>query len=143
MCAMRSALTILIAMFVCAIATAQQPVGEEPYRKVCLACHGPLGRGDAGPRLVPLAKGSDEVLAIVREGSGQMPPISRIELTDEEILQIVEYLKFLSVDRPGSVGAAMRRSEYPAHARRWHQWLVASIGKRVSPLTYVRPEFPR
>lgn len=75
--------------------TVERP-GQEQYDRVCKACHGPEARGDAGPRLVPFSRGADEVLAIVREGLGQMPPISVRELSDEEVARVVEYLTALS-----------------------------------------------
>jgi mono/diheme cytochrome c family protein len=40
-----------------------------------------------------MTKGQAEVLGIVREGTGQMPPISTRELSDEEIARIVEHLR--------------------------------------------------
>ena len=52
--------------------------------------------GDAGPRLVPFSREYDELLGIVREGAGQMPPISARELSDEGVAQVLAYLKSLS-----------------------------------------------
>jgi mono/diheme cytochrome c family protein len=74
---------------------APEPPGKAPYARVCQVCHGPDGRGDAGPSLVPLDKDYDEVLTMVREGGGQMPPISAERVSDDEVKQIVEYLKSL------------------------------------------------
>jgi mono/diheme cytochrome c family protein len=80
--------------------TAQQPEapppGQEDFDRVCKVCHGAEARGDAGPRLVPFTREYDELLAIVREGSGQMPPISARQLPDEGVARILAYLKFLS-----------------------------------------------
>ena len=78
---------------------AQEHPGEAAYAKVCETCHGPEGRGDLAPPLVPFAWDADYVLAVVHEGYGQMPPISTRELTDEEVLQVVEYLESLSRHR--------------------------------------------
>ena len=61
-------------------------------------CHGPEGRGDQAPRLVPLAYEVDYILAIVREGYGEMPPISTRELNDEQVRLVVEYLEILTHD---------------------------------------------
>jgi alcohol dehydrogenase (cytochrome c) len=65
-----------------------------------------------------MAKDADYVLAVVREGYGQMPPISSRELADEQIVQIVEYLKSLSAGVPGSPSSpsptASNTSEEPA-----------------------------
>ena len=78
------------------VANAQDHPGVEPYNQVCGFCHGPEGRGDAAPPLVPLAYEVDYILAIVREGYGQMPPISTRELKDEQVRRVVEYLEILT-----------------------------------------------
>jgi len=72
---------------------AQDDVGKAAFARVCQVCHGAEGRGDAAPSLVPLDKQVDEVLGIVREGVGQMPPISAERVSDEEVKRIVDYLK--------------------------------------------------
>jgi mono/diheme cytochrome c family protein len=69
---------------------------ETAFANVCAACHGAAGAGGLAPSLVPLNRGVDEVLAIVREGNGQMPPMSTREVTDEQVRQIVEYLRSLA-----------------------------------------------
>ncbi len=80
------------------VANAQDHPGVEPYNQVCGFCHGPEGRGDAAPPLVPLAYEVDYILAIVREGYGKMPPISTRELSDEQVRRVVEYLEILTRD---------------------------------------------
>ena len=70
--------------------------GQVDFDRVCKVCHGPEARGDAGPRLVPFTREYEELLGIVREGAGQMPPISARELPDEGVARIVAYLKSLS-----------------------------------------------
>ncbi len=79
------------------IASAQDHPGVESYNHVCGFCHGPEGRGDPAPP-VPLAYEVDYILAIVREGYGEMPPISTRELSDDQVRQVVEYLEILSRD---------------------------------------------
>jgi mono/diheme cytochrome c family protein len=74
---------------------AQVDAGKTAYDRVCQVCHGAAGRGDAGPSLVPLDKEYEEVLAIVREGGGEMPPFSAQRVSDEDVKRIVEYLKSL------------------------------------------------
>jgi mono/diheme cytochrome c family protein len=69
--------------------------GPEAFQRVCAACHGPDGKGAVAPALVPMNRGAAEVLGIVREGTGQMPPISTRELSDEEVTRIVEHLQSL------------------------------------------------
>ena len=79
-------------------AQAQEPGnrGQVAFDRICKSCHGPEGRGDAGPRLMPFSREYEELLGIVREGTGQMPPISARELPDADVAQIVAYLKSLS-----------------------------------------------
>lgn len=75
---------------------AQDHPGGEPYRQVCQLCHGERGRGDIAPALVPIGFDTDYVLMVVREGYGQMPPISERELSDDDVRQVVAYLESLS-----------------------------------------------
>ena len=74
-------------------ASAQEHPGARSYARVCQACHGPQGQGDLAPPLVPMPWETNYVMAIVREGYGQMPPISTRELDDQEVAQAVEYLR--------------------------------------------------
>jgi quinoprotein glucose dehydrogenase len=69
--------------------------GAEAFRSVCQPCHGPDGRGGVGPTLVPMTREAAEVLAIVREGLGEMPPVSSQELSDQQVAGIVEHLRSL------------------------------------------------
>ena len=90
-------------------ASAQEHPGAEPYRQVCQLCHGENGHGDMAPSLVPLGYDADYVLAIVREGYSQMPPISRRELSDDDVRQVVAFLDMLAapaaVERPAPAPA--------------------------------------
>jgi mono/diheme cytochrome c family protein len=45
---------------------------------------------------VPFSRSYDEMLAIVREGTGRMPPISARELSDEGVAQVAAYLTSLA-----------------------------------------------
>ena len=95
-------------------AAAQDHPGAEPYQRVCQLCHGTGGRGDIAPGLVPLGYDAEYVLAVVREGYSQMPPISTRELTDDEVRQVVGYLDALSgppAEPPAEVAAASASSE--------------------------------
>ena len=87
-------------------AVAQDHPGVAPYRQVCQLCHGTAGSGDIAPPLVPLGFDAGYVLAVVREGYGQMPPISTRELSDDEVRQAVAYLGSLTPGQPGSAAAA-------------------------------------
>ena len=93
---MRMLFAVCLLLTLAAAAAAQEHPGGEPYRQVCQLCHGPAGRGDLAPSLVPLGYDVDYVLAVVREGYSQMPPISRRELSDDDVRQVVAYLQSLS-----------------------------------------------
>jgi mono/diheme cytochrome c family protein len=90
-----STVLLLLCAAASSVSHAQENSGKAAYARVCQVCHGSEGRGDAGPSLVPLDKEFDEVLAIVREGVGQMPPISTERVSDEDVKRIVQYLKSL------------------------------------------------
>jgi len=77
------------------ISHGQEDTGKGIFSRVCQMCHGAEGHGDAGPSLVPLEKEYEEVLGIVREGAGQMPPIAPERVSDEDVKRIVAYLKSL------------------------------------------------
>ncbi len=97
----RHALAIVVCLAWATFASsAQDQPGTEPYQRVCQACHGELGKGDIAPPLVPGRFDPDYVLAVVREGFGQMPPISTRELTDDEVRAIVSYLASLTPEKP-------------------------------------------
>lgn len=70
--------------------------GKDAFDRICAACHGPEARGDAGPRLVPFGGSLDALRAVVREGSGQMPPVSTREMSDDSVALVHEYLLSLS-----------------------------------------------
>ena len=97
---MRTLLATCLLLTPALSAAAQEHPGRAPYRQVCQLCHGSDGRGDLGPSLVPLGYDVDYVLAVVREGYSQMPPISRRELSDDDVRQVVAYLESLSPQSP-------------------------------------------
>ena len=66
-------------------------------RAQCESCHGPNANGAGqGPALLPFTKNLQELTGIVRQGIGLMPAISRNNATDEEIADILQYLRSLS-----------------------------------------------
>lgn len=87
------ALAAILAGFARDTRAGQPPKGQPSYDRVCRVCHGSDGEGGAGPALVPLERELEDVLVIVRDGTGQMPPISPERITDEEIGAVVDYLK--------------------------------------------------
>jgi quinoprotein glucose dehydrogenase len=74
---------------------ASATTGQQAFTNVCSGCHGRTAGGGMGPGLVGMTKGNEELLAIVREGRGQMPATGPRDLTDEQILLIAEYLRSL------------------------------------------------
>src|SRR5438477_2687985 len=77
--------------------SAEPDRGKSEFERICSGCHGKEGIGAVGPRLVPFTKSDREVLAIVREGSGQMPAISVTDISDENVAAVAEYLRQLTV----------------------------------------------
>ena len=71
------------------------PPGKAPFDRVCSTCHGENAEGSQGPKLARIELDFDEFLAKVRHGGGEMPAISKTEISDEEAKQILEYLKSL------------------------------------------------
>ena len=94
--ALGAVLVVALVMAASPSAAAQDHPGTQAYRQVCELCHGEAGRGDIAPALVPFGFDAEYVLAVVREGYGQMPPISRRELDDDAVRQVVGYLEVLT-----------------------------------------------
>ena len=101
-------------MLVLAAATgsAEDAPGKVAYERVCGDCHGSKGQGDIALGIVPLGYDADYVFVIVREGYVEMPPISKREISDEEVYQVVAYLESLSKEP-----AEPPRSDDPAADR--------------------------
>lgn len=78
-------------------ASSGQMVGRPVYEKVCSRCHGREGKSNDAPWLVPFGWNYSQALDIVRHGGPcGMPAFKESELSDEELKQIVEYLKMLN-----------------------------------------------
>src|SRR3954452_5189591 len=87
----------VITLMSTAVTTGQSepPPGKVPYERVCAACHGENAQGDQGPKLTPMTLEYEEIVAKVRQGGGEMPVISKTRMSDEEVKQVLEYLKSL------------------------------------------------
>lgn len=112
--AVRGSVALLVLLWALAPLTATEEVqaphpGQAPYDRVCKACHGAEASGAAGPSLVPFSLEPDELLSRVREGSSEMPPISKNRVSDEEVTAIAGYLRSLSS------GGADAERPMPAH----------------------------
>jgi quinoprotein glucose dehydrogenase len=76
-------------------AAAPTLTGAQAYQLACAACHGRTGGGGQGPGLAGSTRDVSELLAIVREGRGQMQPLSPRDVTDDQVTLIAEYLRTL------------------------------------------------
>jgi quinoprotein glucose dehydrogenase len=74
-------------------APADSVSGQAAYMLTCAMCHGRTGGGAEGPALVPMIRETGELLAIIREGRGEMPPMSARDVSDEHVRRIAEYLR--------------------------------------------------
>ena len=148
---------VSIAVFATHTTTRAQADGRRVFEQRCAECHGVAGRGGAGPQLVPLNLEAHEVLAIVRQGGGQMPPFSQVAISDADVTALVGYLGTLSApdnaaparprlaDAPASIPAlspvrvtpvtdAMLGSPDPGA---WLSWRRTLDGQGFSPLSQI------
>jgi mono/diheme cytochrome c family protein len=100
----RSFVLCVLLVLVAASSSAEEETGRVAYERVCGDCHGSKGQGDIALGIVPLGYDADYVFVIVREGYVEMPPISKREISDEEVRRVVAYLEWLSKEpaEPGS-----------------------------------------
>ena len=81
----------------CSPASSAQMPGRPVYEKVCSRCHGPDGKGKQAPAVVPFGWNFSQALDIVRHGGPcGMPAFTESEVSDEELKEIVDYLKTLN-----------------------------------------------
>src|SRR6476661_8962304 len=83
----------LIVTFAWTMGSAAADPGQRVYEEKCSQCHGAEGRGGKGPRLVPFEWTYDQALQQIRHPLCDMPPMPASEVSDEEVAQIVAYLK--------------------------------------------------
>jgi mono/diheme cytochrome c family protein len=68
--------------------------GRAVYNDTCSRCHGPEGQGGRAPWLVPFGWNYSQAIDVVRHGGPcGMPAYTEAELSDEQVKQIVDYLK--------------------------------------------------
>jgi mono/diheme cytochrome c family protein len=74
--------------------------GKAAFDRTCAECHGAEGRGKGGaddaPSIVPMTKDYDSLLALVREGGCKMPALGRDKIADDEVRQVLDYLRSVS-----------------------------------------------
>ena len=86
---------LVLMMSVCTwtIGRAAEDPGEHVYDGNCKRCHGPEGRGARAPNLIPFYWSYEKALDLIRHPLCEMPRFSESDLSDEEVAQIVAYLK--------------------------------------------------
>src|SRR6476646_7840077 len=68
--------------------------GRSIYDDTCSRCHGPNGQDGKAPTLVPFRWTYAQAIDIIRHGGTcGMPAFSESDLSDEDVKQIVDYLK--------------------------------------------------
>ena len=87
--------SVALAISVCTvtIGRAADNAGEELYANKCRRCHAPEGRGAQAPALVPFKWSDRDALRLIRQPECDMPPIPESELSDQEVAEIVAYLR--------------------------------------------------
>lgn len=95
-----SARALLLLLLACSAALsswADDAAGKTAYARVCARCHGDdPGDGGDGPALLPMDRTAQQVLGIVRSGTGKMHPLPESKISDAEVTAIVAYLQMLS-----------------------------------------------
>ena len=87
-------LVFVTALTLWTVVRAADDPGERLYDQHCRQCHGTEGRGTTrGPALVPFDWTYSDALELIRRPVCNMPPIPEAELSDQQVAQIVAYLK--------------------------------------------------
>jgi mono/diheme cytochrome c family protein len=93
-------LAVVFGFFTAAPRALQGGGGKAAFDRTCAECHGAEGRGKGGaddaPGIVPMTKDFDSLLALVREGGCKMPALGRDKITDDEVRQVLDYLRSVS-----------------------------------------------
>jgi len=87
------------ALFICfaSASMGQEDPGAKAFQRVCAGCHGADAMGgDPGPPLIPFQHQGPGLVSIARAGKGEMAPLPRKQITDDEILAVATYLATLS-----------------------------------------------
>jgi mono/diheme cytochrome c family protein len=94
---MRPLIVLLVSLAAVGAARADDPPGKVAFERVCAQCHGddPTEGADA-PALVPMYRTVQQVLNIVRNGTGQMDPLPESKISDADVTAIVAWLQMLS-----------------------------------------------
>jgi cbb3-type cytochrome c oxidase subunit III len=102
--------------------------GARVYSQTCQSCHGPAGQGDRAPALTTsrFTHGNDDadVFHTIRTGipGTQMPPFRG--LSDQQIWQLVTYLRTLQASAPADRASAGDTAPPPGNAAAGEQLFV-------------------
>jgi mono/diheme cytochrome c family protein len=77
------------------VGRAAADTGEQLYNGRCSRCHGVEGRGGEGPKLVPFQLSDQEALRLIRQPECDMPAFPESDLSDEEVQEVLTYLRTL------------------------------------------------
>lgn len=72
--------------------------GKKIYERVCAECHGKNAEGgpdSSGPPILPFAHEAPGMISIARAGKGEMAAFLRKVISDQEVTDVVAYLKAL------------------------------------------------
>jgi mono/diheme cytochrome c family protein len=87
-------------------ALAQEDEGRLEFgRAGCATCHGPAAQGAEAPELAGTTRSYGEFVRIVREGTGEMSPQTKDQVTDEQLVVIHKWLVRLSSKQARPAGA--------------------------------------
>jgi cytochrome c553 len=96
---------LLVASTSTAVAQNAPDPGRNTYARACAGCHGGDARGGMGPSLVPTQHDAESLLALVRAGRGNMPPIAATAISNDEVAQVAQFLRSMSAGSlPGAPG---------------------------------------
>jgi len=86
---------LAVAISVCTVTMdrAADNAGEGLYANKCSRCHGREGGGAQGPPLVPFKWSDQEAIRLIRQPECDMPPIPESDLSDEQALEIIAFLR--------------------------------------------------
>jgi len=83
-------------------AASQEDDGKQEFARAgCATCHGPTAQGAEAPALAGTSRSYAEFVRIVREGTGEMSPHSKDQVSDEQLEVIHKWLVRLSTKDAG------------------------------------------
>jgi mono/diheme cytochrome c family protein len=101
---LRTAPVVPVASTAVASSAADTSAGQQVFTSLCNACH-PNANAGIGPALHGSAFASrypDDaaLLGVVRQGKGGMPPFATSQLSDQDLANVVAYLRGLGTSQP-------------------------------------------